>query len=163
MRAPPPPPPPERVAEYAEEPGGAPPPSPPLPTLVPPPHPNPAYWTQPLPLTLLPPETFTSEQLTGRYGLPLPLPSTLHAQVNQYESWCKAPLQLDRVGVHARPIQSITFQGQVDCIRGFLGFTASHFNLDLESLNLSLYQDAANCIAFISFLKVCVREGGILV
>lgn len=71
-----------------------------------------------------------------------------------FESWSKALLQLDRGGAHARPVQGVTFQGQVHCIRGVMGFFCIHHLLPLEDLSLSLYQDAALFISFISFLKV---------
>lgn len=131
-------------------PPGLPPPAPP------PPGPDdPPYWTEPLPLTLPPGNAFSPELLEGaRYGLPTPLPPQLEQGVLAYEGWSKATLQLDRVGPHIRPVQGVTFKGQQDCIRQYMGFLVHHFGVAPSALELSLYQDAAKFITFITFLKV---------
>ena len=91
--------------------------------------------------------------------MPLPLPSQLQQGMGVYEGWSKTPLQLDRRGPYTKPVQEVTFQGGVECIRGFMGFQVLHFHMGLAALSLSLYLDATSFIAFISFLKVgwCFR------
>lgn len=117
--------------------------------------PNPC-WTEPLPLNLPPSMAFPKEQLESKYGLPLPLPPQLQEDINKFEAWSKATLQLDRGTTFAKPVQTITFQGHLESIRQYLGFLLLHFQLDPSLLVLSLYHDAMFFINFISFLKVSV-------
>jgi len=122
---------------------------------------TPAYWTEVLPLALPNVEDHIQEELLSlsRYGLELPLPSALLAEVESFTEWESNPIQLDRGATYSRRVQGPTSERHQDDIRAYLGFVSKGFGREEEELSLSAYAEPKVFLVYISFLRVSVLWG----
>jgi hypothetical protein len=89
----------------------------------------------------------------SRYGIAdHDVPPGLEREILAFSTWETEGIQLDRAGAYTKKVQRPTMTNHVGTIRSFMGFMSVAYDIDVESVSLSLYQDAHKFLAFISFL-----------
>jgi hypothetical protein len=112
-----------------------------------------------LPLNL-PQRTLTGRQKRERIGLKASLvPAEVKARITAFKAWCTNPIQLDRMGRYARPVQSTTIPGNLEYIRFFLGFAIKYHSIPVTKVSLRLYQNGSLYADFVAYLLA--RGGGL--
>ena len=79
--------------------------------------------------------------------------SELQAEIDYFRVWSMQPVQLDRPQEYVRAVQTVTFDGQADCLRGYFGFVFNYCGRSLSEVSIRAYEEPQTFVSFISFLK----------
>jgi len=77
----------------------------------------------------------------------------LAEEIEAFRFWSMAPVQLDRPGEYVRAVQTSTFDGQRDCLKGYFGFIYNYCDRELDQIGIRAYEEPTTFVSFVSFLK----------
>lgn len=102
-------------------------------------------WPVAIPELAWPPKALQQD-----YGLHTMLPSysedasiPLGQEVEEFRAWCTQPMHLGRGLQYANPVRSITFERDLECVHGFIGFM---FKVGLLVMGSPVHSRACVCV-----------------